>query len=429
MAGNAPLDWKTDGDGRLVEMTVFATIDGLPILAGIMKFRGRQGGLRQCTFSYDKDWLAQRRPALFPHGLGLKRSTQSLPPHEIPLPFYDASPDGWGKAILGMAYPDIKLGSPEYIAASGPDRVGNLQFGPGVDGPAIWIPARAMIDLPRHEDSLEDLVEAADAIENGVATRSHLAKLLDSGADIGGARPKTRIRIGDGSWIVKLRSNLDVYDVQRVEAACLSVAAAAGIEVPEHRIESIGRRSALLIKRFDRSGSCRFPYTSAATVLDQPPSIYRPESASYADLSITAKRYGIRDCSLLLFDRMLLNCFLNNTDDHLHNHGFIDDGGGWRLSPVFDVVPQAQRALVLRPARGVSAVADPQSAMMAYPQFGIDREQAEAALQRIRLAVSSFREWLRHYGVTDRDMDIVARLAPHAMLGSRGFVQGHGGLS
>ena len=65
-----------------------------------------------------------------------------------------------------------------------------------------------------------------------------------------------------------------------------------------------------------------------------------------------ARRAGIHDCARDPYERLLLNCFLNNTDDHLHNHAFIDDGHGWRLSPVFDIVPPAARALVLRPARG-----------------------------------------------------------------------------
>lgn len=416
MAGSGPHAWKTDADGRLVGMAIFADVDGEPVLAGTLTFQGRRGGLRQGLFRYDDGW--RRRPGaqpLFATGLPLRKATQSLPPNEVPLPFYDACPDGWGKAILGLAYPDVPMATPEYIAAAGSDRVGSLQFGPDEDGPEVWTPAEAMLDLPHDEDRLEDLMDAADAVENGVATRTHLAKLLDSGADIGGARPKARIRADGEGWIVKLRATGDAFDYQRVEAACLSVARQAGIETPDHRVVEVGSRSALLVKRFDRAGRVRHPYTSAATVLGYPPGTYRPDGGSYADLAIQARRAGIADCSKLLFERLLLNCFLNNTDDHLHNHGFVDDGHGWRLSPVFDVVPQARRALVLRPARGVSAEADPAVALAAHEKFGLTREQAEEIFERIRAAAASFPDWLRHWGVTDEHVDIVTRLAPHAM--------------
>lgn len=415
MVGNEQGTWNTDDANRIAEMAVFANIDGAPVLTGTLTFQGKRS--RQGVFRYDRSWLGRNdTKALFASGLPLRsKGIQSTPPHEVPLSFFDACPDGWGKAILAMAYPDSHLGAPEWMAASGNNRVGNLQFGPDVSGPSVWVPVKAMLDLPRDEDKLEDLMDAADAFESGVATTSHLAKLLDSGADIGGARPKARISRNGESWVVKLRASGDAFDHQCAEAACLSVAQEAGIETPDHAVLQVGGRSALVIRRFDRAGDVRFPYTSAATVLGYPPSAYRSENTSYADLVIQARRAGIADCARQLFERMLLNCFLNNTDDHLHNHGFIDDGQGWRLSPVFDVVPQTQRALVLRPARGVTAEADPEKALAAYSAFGLSDEEARAIFDRVKKAASTFPDWLRAHNLPEKDFDIVARLAPHAM--------------
>jgi serine/threonine-protein kinase HipA len=415
MVGNERRLWKTDDANRIAEMAVFANLNGAPVLAGTLTFRGKRA--RQGLFRYDQTWLARDdASALFASGLPLRsRAIQSTPPHEVPLSFFDACPDGWGKAILGMAYPDIHLGAPEWLAASGNDRVGNLQFGPTGAGPSVWVPAQAMLDLPSDEDDLEDLMDAADAFENGVATTSHLAKLLDSGADIGGARPKVRLSQHGESWVLKLRASGDAFDHQCAEAACLSVAREAGIETPEHSVLRVGGRTALMVRRFDRAGAVRFPYTSAATVLGYPPSAYRSESASYADLAIQARRVGIAECTQQLFERMLLNCFLNNTDDHLHNHGFINDGGGWRLSPVFDVVPQTQRALVLRPARGVTAEADPEKAVASHAAFGLSGEEARTIFDRIKTAAATFPSWLRAHELPEKEFDIVTRLAPHAM--------------
>lgn len=96
-------------------------------------------------------------------------------------------------------------------------------------------------------------------------------------------------------------------------------------------------------------------------LLDLPSEQY--DLASYADPAIIARRSGIKDYARALYEQMLRHCFLNNTDDHLHNHAFIDDGNGWRLSPVFDLVPQA--------ASGWTAEADPAQARTSFDRFGL----------------------------------------------------------
>lgn len=193
----------------------------------------------------------------------------------------------------------------------------------------------------------------------------------------------------------------------------------AGIETPGHALVEVSGRSALIVERFDRVGNLRTPFTSAATIMEEPPHSYASPAASYAALSVMVRRAGIRDCSRDLFRRMLLNCFLNNTDDHPHNHGFICEGGAWRVSPVFDVVTQRKRALVLRPAKGVSTEANPEVAMTAYPASGMDREEAQVIFNGVREAAATFRDWLRHCGTSDADMATIADLAPHAVAAER----------
>jgi serine/threonine-protein kinase HipA len=50
----------------------------------------------------------------------------------------------------------------------------------------------------------------------------------------------------------------------------------------------------------------------------------------------------IRENNRELFARMIFNIFVSNDDDHLRNHGFIWDPRlpGWRLSPLYDVMPR-----------------------------------------------------------------------------------------
>jgi serine/threonine-protein kinase HipA len=42
-----------------------------------------------------------------------------------------------------------------------------------------------------------------------------------------------------------------------------------------------------------------------------------------------------------LFKRQALNIFANNNDDHFRDHAFLYDvaARGWRLSPLYDVLP------------------------------------------------------------------------------------------
>jgi len=40
-----------------------------------------------------------------------------------------------------------------------------------------------------------------------------------------------------------------------------------------------------------------------------------------------------------LWQRIVFNVFVSNTDNHLRNHGFILTEKGWILSPAFDLNP------------------------------------------------------------------------------------------
>ena len=135
--------------------------------------------------------------------LPLRARAINSTPHGLPLFFYDAAPDGWGKAVLTFAYPDQKWGMAEFLAVAGEDRTGDLLFGPDPAGPERFVPGRAMIDLPEEESSLEALLEAAEAMDRGQPRRHHLDLLFRGSADVGGGRPKTRVRRDGRSWIAK----------------------------------------------------------------------------------------------------------------------------------------------------------------------------------------------------------------------------------
>jgi serine/threonine-protein kinase HipA len=113
-----------------------------------------------------------------------------------------------------------------------------------------------------------------------------------------------------------------------------------------------------------------------------------------------------------LFRRMVFNVLCTNDDDHLRNHAFLFDGKGWRLSPLYDVVPKPQTGtehrLVLRVGEhGRDATLA--NALTSAPAFGFAHEQATAVIETFRRQVAA--EWeqvFRDRGVPQEDMPRLA---------------------
>lgn len=392
--------WKIS-DGRLDYLVVFSCAAGPARPVGALTFEG-VGRKRSSFFRYARSWLAAGGdgidPVHLPRGRGAKRAPEGV---EVPFPFLDAGPDGWGRAILAHAFPEQYFGAAEYLAATGDERAGELGFGPDAERPERWIPSRGTGPGPGGETSLAELQDAAASIEEGRPTRADLALLFRASADTGGARPKAAIRRDGVDWIAKFRALDDAWDEPRVEACTLDLAEACGIEVSPREIVEVGGRAVLLVRRFDRIGDRRLGYTSAATLLSAH-DLYST-SHSYAGLAARARETGIHPCEEELFRRMLFNCFVRNTDDHLRNHGFIRTDGRWRLSPAFDLTANRPRNLVLRPAPGISAAADPNGAFAAHPAFGLSRPRAAAIHEEIVAGLERLDEILDRRGIASRD--------------------------
>jgi len=406
--------WPISEDGRLDRLVVFAPLGGGAAPVGELVFEGRERS--RSFFRYARSWLenARERLSLAPV-LPLRARAVASTPHALPLFFYDAAPDGWGKAVLTFAYPAQAWGMGEFLAAAGDDRTGDLSFGPDPDGPERFVPGPAMIESPEQEASLEDLMAAAQAVEEGRPRQHHLDLLFRGSADIGGARPKTRIRRDGRSWIAKFPALGDVFDDPRLEAVCLDLAGACGLEAPGHDVIRVAGRSVLLVERFDRGPQeQRHGYMSAATLVGQPPGEYASAS-SYADLAATARERGIRPCEAELFRRLLFNCFIHNTDDHLRNHAFLRCGREWALSPVFDIVPNRQRRLVLAPAPGFLPEPDPLSAFRAHAHFRLDQRAAAAIYDEVVAGLADLLQAFDRREVTARDRETVLSMVPFAV--------------
>jgi len=403
------MTWRIS-DGRIDRLVVFAGIDGEAMPAGELVFQGH--AKRLGIFTYAKSWIEAKRPPLVPVDLPVRTRGFDGAPHEAPLAFYDSIPDGWGLSILKRAFPAQEFGLAEQLAACGDERAGFLSCGPTPDRSERWIPdKRAALELAQGHETIDDLVAAAIAADKDEASPTQLRALFRTSADVGGARPKARIRHGGREWIVKVPAEGDRFDEPRIEALCLDIARTAKIGTPDFQVRRIAGHSALFVERFDRRDGKRLAYMSAATLLRQPYTDYRTD-ATYAELAAAARRAGIAPCEAELFRRMLINGFVNNTDDHLRNHAFIRDAGRWRLSPVFDVVATRAKFPVMRAAPDRDATCDPAAMFQTHGAFGLTRSDAEHIYADIVDAVARIDMFLDKYEVERRDREILREVAP-----------------
>jgi serine/threonine-protein kinase HipA len=206
----------------------------------------------------------------------------------------------------------------------------------------------------------------------------------------------------DHQWIAKFPSRNDPFDVPVIEHATLELARQAGLAVPPTRVETLSDgRNVMLIQRFDRGTQTdAFPkrhMVSALTALG----VHEQDSAKmrYADIARAIEQLGSRGHIQVdraeLFRRMIFNILVSNDDDHLRNHAFLYESKtqGWRLSPVYDVVPRPSASherflhLGVGPQGRVSTL---DNALAGCAQFGLSSAQAAVLIDQI---VYTVREW------------------------------------
>ena len=138
----------------------------------------------------------------------------------------------------------------------------------------------------------------------------------------------------------------------------------------------------------------------------------------YSDLALAIREYAhpslIRGNNEELFGRMVFNIFVSNDDDHLRNHGFLRDPQlpGWRLSPLYDVVPRPgvafERQLHLQVGlQGKLATLD--NAISACSAFTPQRTTAIAIIRRIW---GELRQWRTAFENTGASPRLIDQLAP-----------------
>jgi serine/threonine-protein kinase HipA len=408
------------------EVLVYVDLNGVPHLVGRLWSRTRKSR-ETASFEYAPDWL--ENPARF----SLEPALQLGPgPFHTQgdLPMFgaigDSAPDRWGRALMRRAerrraerehQTPRTLQEIDYLLLVDDEaRQGALRFAEQPGGRFLREEGAKrtppLIELPQ-------LLSASDRVVDDRDTDDDLRLLLAPGSSLGGARPKASVRDRDGRLaIAKFPRRDDEYNTVLWEAVALTLAARAGIQVPETRVETVAGRPVLLLRRFDRAGGQRIPFLSSMSMLGA-----RDDQAhSYLEIVDALRQHGAaaKEDIQGLWRRMVFNILISNTDDHLRNHGFLYAGaGGWRLSPAYDLnpVPVDIKPRVLTTAiTEDDGTASLDLALSVAAYFELDEARARAVAGEVGQAVARWRNEAARVGLPEPQVGRMASAFEHADL-------------
>jgi len=281
-------------------------------------------------FTYSESYLALGDDAceLDPFWIATKtRSAFSQVFQVAPGLFADLAVTGWSYEILKKHHP----GSDTWTWW---DRI--------VNAPMDNFGALIVGDPGSKIDLSEKVLGELDGL-----TREDLARFQSdtSSGFMGGERPKMCVNGHGHRAIVKFPGKGEADDLAIAEATALTLAAQLGLDVPQHKVVRYSEQTmpALCIHRFDRPHGTDFMQcVSGATAIGIEPNTVREDPRrSYLRLR-TKLRHP--DDWRELFLRVVLNAAVGNGDDHPWNHSLRQLGRkDWRLSPLYDVMPNPNR--------------------------------------------------------------------------------------
>lgn len=398
------------------------------------------------SFAYGLNY-ARRADALEvdPVSLSLRAPEQVvgkwlMPAHGLALfgGIRDAAPDAWGRRVIEakLKAPANSLPESQYLLHAGSDRVGALDVRSTLhDGPTKG---------PSGPHMLEYLMEAAERIEDGLPIPATLDAIFVDGTALGGARPKASVRDEQGVlWLAKFSSRKDSFDIPAIESAALRMAALVGLSVPPVTVQRVGQRKLMMIRRFDRYWAepdampaqgdnllatqpgpgkveHRLGFLSGLSLVGCDETESRTKA--YTDLAQAVRNHchpsTLRADNAELFKRMVYNIFVSNDDDHLRNHGFVWDPRlpGWRLSPLYDVLPRPSLAserflhLGIGP-QGRLATLD--NALASHDAFTLSNATACEMISEVWRVVRQWRVHFEDFDVPGADIEKMAPAMRH----------------
>jgi serine/threonine-protein kinase HipA len=327
----------------------------------------------------------------------------------------DAGPDYWGRRVIEKRAGRAQLGELDYLLESPDDRAGALGFGRHQSPPAPLRKFNQAIDLEKLQSLAAALIK--DEIPSDPQAQQ-VQDLMLLGTSMGGARPKAVVEDGEGLWIAKFNRDDDRWNNTRVEHAMLRLARECGIHTADSRIETVGTKDVLLVKRFDREkaaqGYTRARMVSGLTLLraDEAPQA-RPHW-SYPTL-VEALRRVVADAkndARELFRRICFNALISNLDDHPRNHAILAKERQWNLSPAYDLTPSVPVSIEHRDLAmecgDQGRYANAKNILSQHARFLLGEEEAQRIVNDMKVQVQArWYETLRASGVSENDAEAI----------------------
>lgn len=395
----------------LKRVYVFNFLCGQWVPCGLLEYQ-ESGRTSFSIFRYGKKYLERKdRVAIDPVQLPLQdRSFETPEGFQIFNGIRDAAPDNWGRYLLDKKF-SRTLSEIEYIAASGPARVGSLAFSHSPEQPTIYQPEGWIVFEPHSK--LLSLSQNAGAAEDAITSTEtvRLKDYLKYGPSIGGARPKAGIFREKEHYLAKFSLGLDTKNEPLIEFATMQLAKKFGLNVPEINVENLDHRHVYLIKRFDREINGPIPFVSGLTITGLHESDFGMWSYfKLADAIIHFSSHPQRDLKEL-FKRMLFNIAVYNNDDHPRNFGFLYTGNGhWDLSPLYDVVPATIHTDTYNLAMTVGTkgrLASYSNALSMTEKFRLNLSEGKQIVIELKEVISHWQSDFKSVGISASDIKIL----------------------
>jgi serine/threonine-protein kinase HipA len=327
----------------------------------------------------------------------------------------DAGPDYWGRRVIEKHAGVAKLGELDYLVNSADDRAGALGFGLNQQPPGPRRKFNKTLELAKLQEIAEALMREEDVKTEEAA---QVQDLMLIGTSMGGARPKAVVEDDNGLWVAKFNRPDDRWNNTRVEHAMLELAKTCGISVATSRVETIGGKNVLLVKRFDREktgkGYTKARMISGLTLLRAEEEPEMRDRWSYVLMSEELRRVVAepgKDAPEL-FRRMVFNALISNIDDHPRNHALIAKDREWKLSPAYDLTPSPA---IARDHRDLAMevgdqgrFANAKNLLSQHTRFLLEEGEAKAIVSGMTEKVR--RTWydvVRAQGVTEKDAETI----------------------
>jgi serine/threonine-protein kinase HipA len=401
------------------ECYVYITLPGETesVTAGRFELTKDRRGDAVGRFVYGKSYLA-RADAVAIDPIELKLSGNTYETARLNGLFgalRDAGPDHWGRRVIEKHAGVAQLGELDYLLNSADDRAGALGFGLGQTPPAPRRKFNKTLELAKLQEIAEALMRQEDVKTEEAAQVQDLILL---GTSMGGARPKAVVEDNEGLWVAKFNRPNDPWNNTRVERAMLELAKSCGISVATSRIETVGGKDVLLVKRFDRektgNGYTKSRMISGLTLLRADEAVGARDRWSYVLLSEELRRVVEEPKKDVpeLFRRMAFNAMISNIDDHPRNHALIAKEREWRLSPAYDLTPAPQIAQDRRDLAmevgDQGRFANAKNVLSQHTRFLLEEEQAKTIVSDMTDKVrATWYDVVRGQGVTEKDAETI----------------------